>query len=361
MKQQRPLLSFVLVCYNQEAFIEEAVRGALAQTYSPLEIIISDDCSSDRTFEIARKTVAGYAGPHDVKFNRNSTNLGIGGNVNRAMELCRGELVVLGDGDDISLPNRTEVTWRAWEESDRRATSICFAYTTISADGTELGPGGKRGDPNDQRPMKALEGDLFTFLSTRQPAVCGCSHAWSPSLFKYFGPLKSDLEDLMMSFRSLAIGQILYVQQPLVKYRRHGRNVSFFAPEEGRRSFVERETRLRWVDEQTVRAYENMLSDIDRMYRDGLIGSSQRDRLRKEGNRVRTIYVAEKQMMDGTTREKLRTLTGLALRGRLKSAARLAPRLLPKSLYQNLYEVRNKIALARRRAEAARTNGATNI
>jgi cellulose synthase/poly-beta-1,6-N-acetylglucosamine synthase-like glycosyltransferase len=40
----RPLVSFILLTYNQERFVNEAVEGALAQTYTPLEIIISDHC-----------------------------------------------------------------------------------------------------------------------------------------------------------------------------------------------------------------------------------------------------------------------------------------------------------------------------
>jgi len=47
----RPLVTFALVAYNQEQYIREAVEGAFAQTYEPLEIILSDDCSSDRTVE----------------------------------------------------------------------------------------------------------------------------------------------------------------------------------------------------------------------------------------------------------------------------------------------------------------------
>jgi len=41
---ERPLLTFALFGYNQEQYIREAVEGAFAQTYSPLEIILSDDC-----------------------------------------------------------------------------------------------------------------------------------------------------------------------------------------------------------------------------------------------------------------------------------------------------------------------------
>src|ERR1041385_1276597 len=137
--KHRPLLSFVVSCYNQEAFIREAVNGALAQTYSPLEIVISDDCSKDRTFAIAQETVASYKGPHLVQLNRNDRNLGIGGNVNRAMDFCHGELILLADGDDVSLPARTEVTYQAWEQFGKGPTSVCLTYTPISKDGPEKG------------------------------------------------------------------------------------------------------------------------------------------------------------------------------------------------------------------------------
>ena len=67
----RPLVTFVILSYNEERFIREGIQGAFSQTYSPLEIIISDDCSTDRTFEIIQEEVEGYKGPHKVVLNRN--------------------------------------------------------------------------------------------------------------------------------------------------------------------------------------------------------------------------------------------------------------------------------------------------
>ena len=58
--EERPLVTFALFAYNQERYIREAVEGAFAQTYEPLEIILSDDCSTDRTFEIMQEMVANY-------------------------------------------------------------------------------------------------------------------------------------------------------------------------------------------------------------------------------------------------------------------------------------------------------------
>jgi len=54
MTNTKPLITFALFAYNQERFIREAVQGAFSQTYSPLEIIMSDDCSKDRTFDIEK-------------------------------------------------------------------------------------------------------------------------------------------------------------------------------------------------------------------------------------------------------------------------------------------------------------------
>ena len=72
-----PLVSFVLLTYNQELYVKQAVEGALKQDYPTLEIIISDDCSSDSTFEIIQSVVSTYSGKHKVTILRNSSN-GIG-------------------------------------------------------------------------------------------------------------------------------------------------------------------------------------------------------------------------------------------------------------------------------------------
>lgn len=60
----RPLVTFALFAYNQEDYVREAVQDAFAQTYEPLEIILSDDCSSDRTYQIMHEMAVAYRGPH---------------------------------------------------------------------------------------------------------------------------------------------------------------------------------------------------------------------------------------------------------------------------------------------------------
>ena len=91
----RPLITFALFAYNQEKFIEEAVLGVFYQTYSPLEIILSDDGSSDNTFEIMSRMASEYVGPHTIVLNRNQPNIGLIQHVNKVVdEISKGEIVV---------------------------------------------------------------------------------------------------------------------------------------------------------------------------------------------------------------------------------------------------------------------------
>jgi hypothetical protein len=212
----------------------------------------------------------------------------------------------------------------------------------MAGEGVILGVGGLKGDPSGTSPFERLEGDLFSFLSSKGPAVNGCTHAWSPELFRYFGPLTSDLEDLVLSFRTLAIGQLFYIREPLVKYRRHDCNVSFFAEKDDTTSFEHREKRLRWVDEKSVMAYENMLADVDKLCARSRISSADRDRLKSEGQRVKRHYAMEKRMMDGGFLGRLCTLAGCVCTGDVKSAMRFMPRALPRRAYRSLYLMRSR-------------------
>jgi glycosyltransferase involved in cell wall biosynthesis len=102
---ERPLVTFALFAYNQEKYIREAVEGAFSQTYSPLEIILSDDCSSDATFEIMQELARAYEGLHKVFLYKTSNNLGILEHFFARMSVANGQIFVCAAGDDISCPS----------------------------------------------------------------------------------------------------------------------------------------------------------------------------------------------------------------------------------------------------------------
>jgi len=333
----KPLLSYIVVTFNQEKYIREAVESALAQTYSPLEIIVSDDKSSDRTVEVVKEVIAAYKGPHTVRLNCNQENIGIGKSITKLVGMCSGAMIIGQAGDDVALPERAETIYQAWEASGRKATSIFSSYMTISGEGQELGVGGVRGDESDVSKYRIQEGSVFKFLFDKWPVVVGCTHAWSPELFKFFGPLNSDLEDLVLSFRSLSYGQMLYVHSPVLKYRRHDSNVSFFAGWDDTRSFEHREKRLRWVNEKTVGAYDNMIMDIETLFVNGKISETERASLRDEAVRVRAKTATELRMMTGGFFDKVSAVLGAVFRGDLHCAIKSSARLMPRPIYRRFY------------------------
>lgn len=94
---KNPKVSIMIPTYNQEAYISQAIESALMQDYNNIEIIISDDCSTDRTGEIVKR----YLSDHRVKYYRNSTNLGRVKNYHHTLyDLTSGEWVINLDGDD---------------------------------------------------------------------------------------------------------------------------------------------------------------------------------------------------------------------------------------------------------------------
>ena len=118
-----PAVTFALFAYNQEKYVRAAIEGALAQDFSPLEIILSDDCSSDGTFAIMEDMAADYRGPHSVIARREMPNVGPVQHVLNVARLGQGEFMVLTAGDDISYPDRASALYAAWKETGAAALS----------------------------------------------------------------------------------------------------------------------------------------------------------------------------------------------------------------------------------------------
>lgn len=249
----RPLISFALFCYNQEEFIEEAVRAALAQTYSPLQIVISDDGSKDRTFEIVKAIVSDYQGPHEVLLNRNERNLGIGPHVNKVMtELVRGELIITAAGDDISVPERTETVFKAWDATGRRADSILNGYQKMTIEG-------KLCDVKAPTIQMCFWNETITSHCKKNvPMIMpGCTQSCSANVFGRFGKIlyAQHIEDDTITLRALSMGGVLLIPDVLTKWRMAGAVSKAKAPE------------YMWEQDRTYRheVAEQLLADSRRM------------------------------------------------------------------------------------------------
>ena len=92
-------ISVFIVSYNQKDYIEQAIQSVVTQSVQPYEIIISDDCSIDGTWDIIQNYAALY--PQMIKATRNDPNLGIFQNFNKATRLTTGNLITCVAGDDF--------------------------------------------------------------------------------------------------------------------------------------------------------------------------------------------------------------------------------------------------------------------
>ncbi|WCJ59697.1 glycosyltransferase 61 family protein [Fontisphaera persica] len=233
----RPLVTFMLIAYNQERYIREAVEGAFAQTYSPLEIILSDDCSTDRTFEIMKEMAEQYKGPHKIILNRNERNLGICGHVNRCVELTHGELIVCAAGDDISLPFRTEYCADLMFR-EPRASCVFSNAVLVDENGAIISENLLYPETvSDQiiriKIHKYLPVTLVVINDIKNVDcinnwIFGCTACYKRELFKIFGELNNSLqnEDNVMAFRASLVGKIGFINTNTVLYRRHRNTLS---------------------------------------------------------------------------------------------------------------------------------------
>lgn len=227
---EKPLVSILLPAYMQENYIRQSLESALAQTYSPLEIIVSDDCSTDNTYGIISEITKSYRGPHKLTVNQNKRNLGIVDHLELIRSWAKGELFVVCAGDDISFPFRVEIIVKEWLDSGKKYASIFSNSEIIDEDGVSHGECFE-GIPAYTSTINEYESSYSSILKhLYNPEVwyIGATSASIPDVFKKFSKMdgRAKQEDAILSFRSLLLGGILYIAQPLIQYRQHSKSIS---------------------------------------------------------------------------------------------------------------------------------------
>lgn len=252
MTKQPPLVSYLLFAYNQERFIRDAVKSAFSQTYEPLEIILSDDCSSDQTFEIIKEEAGRYKGPHSIITNRNNINLGLANHINRVFKMSKGLFFIMAAGDDISVSERTELLVNRWLNKNNPVHLVCSYFQDINING---------------EPTGFIEKNTVFTPDISQPVqrwVCGATGAcagYSRAIYDKYGPLDSRIiaEDWVFSFRAWLESGIGLIELPLVKHRTHEKSL-FVIYNDIRKAeknlHARRNRRMRGLDNQLARAEE---------------------------------------------------------------------------------------------------------
>ena len=105
MQNNIPLVSIVVVSYQQVEFLKPCIDSILAQTYKNIEIIIADDGSTDHSHEVIRSFAAAN---NNIKPILAPVNKGISSNLNIGMEHGTGDYICIIAGDDLMYPTKIE-------------------------------------------------------------------------------------------------------------------------------------------------------------------------------------------------------------------------------------------------------------
>lgn len=110
----KPLISIIIPIYNIESLVERCLTSAANQTYTNIEVIIVDDCSTDNSAAVAQNYCL-----LDSRFRlvKQATNSGAGAARNRGILESRGEYVCFVDGDDMISPYYVENLWHIIEKT----------------------------------------------------------------------------------------------------------------------------------------------------------------------------------------------------------------------------------------------------
>jgi glycosyltransferase involved in cell wall biosynthesis len=212
-------LSIAMCTYNGARFLAEQLESIAAQTRLPDELIVCDDRSNDETVQIVKDF--SRRAPFTVELVVNERNLGSTKNFEKAIRMCRGDVIALADQDDVWYPDRLSVTEAAF--TDNPLVGAVFADADVVDNA--LNPLGYRlwdvvlfSDAQKRlfaagRPFEALlahnvvTGATLAFRSKYLPLVCPIPAEW--------------VHDGWIAILIAGVDIVLPVSVPAIKYRQH--------------------------------------------------------------------------------------------------------------------------------------------
>jgi glycosyltransferase involved in cell wall biosynthesis len=210
---RHPRATALLLTYNCEKYVGDALRSLLAQECEPLEVFISDDASTDGTLALIEKTVAAYDGPHEVTIARRSNNSGSkSAHLNAVVASTHGSTIVSFDGDDVYDPARVRRILECFD-ADPSTHAVYSMYRRIDEQGRVIG--------NGHIPRPGISVPATEWFAKVDSYAAGSTLAVRREVFTEFGPLPSDIaEDVVLPFRASLLGSVAFLKTPLVYARR---------------------------------------------------------------------------------------------------------------------------------------------
>lgn len=207
-----PLVSIVLATYNGEKFLEEQLDSLVQQTYPNIEIIALDDCSKDGSVSILRKYAQKY---EHFTVVVNDVNLGYIRNFEKACKLAKGEYISFCDQDDVWAPEKTALLMASIGDHPMIYCDSAFVDANLNS----------LNDKHSDRKRLASFNNCLYFATDN--CVGGHALIMHRSILEDALPFPLEMPyDLWLAFVTTFKGEIKYYDQPFVKWRQHGSNVT---------------------------------------------------------------------------------------------------------------------------------------
>ncbi|WP_347262660.1 glycosyltransferase family 2 protein [Nitrobacter sp.] len=222
------LASVVIACYKHEAYIEECLETIYRQTFPDVELIIVDDHSPDRSFEIAQKIIRQRSFAKrfaSCSLLRNPLNLGAPCTWNRALSLAKGEMIFFLNSDDKFSKDRIRIFANQYERE-----KLFFGFSAVEP----IDESGKAVTTHQfpTRLRYAIDRSRITgsplswiFLDSQVAASSG-NFVLSRDLLRKIGWM-SDLKychDWEFALRAVTVVEPKYVESDRYMYRLHSTN-----------------------------------------------------------------------------------------------------------------------------------------
>ena len=203
------LVSIALTTYNGEKFIREQLNSIYSQTYQNIEVIVTDDRSTDNTVAILKE----FRKSHGLKYSVNKENLGFVKNFERAVGECKGDYIALADQDDIWLPHKLQVLLQEIGTS----SLICSDAQLIDENNNIIAESFQEFSTN-----YIQTDDQFRFFVFRN-FVTGCTTLIKKEVIEKALPIPHGIRyhDWWFALIASTLGGVAYCKQSLIQYRQH--------------------------------------------------------------------------------------------------------------------------------------------
>jgi glycosyltransferase involved in cell wall biosynthesis len=214
----RPVVSVILTCFNHEEFVVQALDGVRAQSYRPIQLIVTDDASADSSAAV----IASWLDAHwpAAGFIRHEANAGVCRTLNEALRLVTGHLVTIASADDWMEPERLERLVAAFHAAPGNVGLVYSGLRMVDRHGTDLAL-------LHTEPGSAPSGWIYR-KQLMMPVIPTPSVMVRSSVYEAVGGFNEDdpVEDYDMWLRVCRSFHVQHVPGALVNFRWHDANTT---------------------------------------------------------------------------------------------------------------------------------------